>query len=90
MYVASLSGSDGFTWNCWTIPGQITPSRIEESTRSARPTVGSIQVRRNTLAKNRIAQMIAMNVRIAFAGSTAFWSVNVMPVIRPPESLVRL
>ena len=74
-YGPSLSGSEGWTWNCWTMPGQIAPSRMEESTSSARPTDGSIQLRRKTLAKNSTAQMIAMKVRIVLAGSTAFLSV---------------
>ena len=85
-----MSGSEGLTWNCCTMPGQITPSRIEESTSSTRPTEGSSQVRRKTLAKNSTAQISAMNVRIAFAGSTACWSVKPMPVKSPPLSLVRL
>ena len=70
-----MSGSEGWTWNCWTMPGQITPSRIAETTSSARPTDGSSQLRRKMLAKNSTAQMIAMKVRIVFAGSTAFLSV---------------
>ncbi len=37
--------------------------------------MGSIQVRRSTLAKNSSAQMIAMNIRMFFDGSTAFLSV---------------
>src|SRR5512145_1084388 len=75
MYGASLSGSDGETWNCCTTPGQSTPSRIAESTSSARPTDGSIQVRRKTLAKKSTAQISAMKVRISFDGSTALSSV---------------
>ena len=75
MYGASLSGSEGLTWNCCTMPGQITPSRIAESTSSARPTDGSSQVRRKTLAKNSTAQMTAMNIRMFLAGSTACSSV---------------
>ena len=68
MYGASLSGSEGLTWNCCTMPGQITPSRIADSTSSPRPTDGSIQVRRKTLAKNSTAQMIAMNIRMFLDG----------------------
>ena len=75
MYVASLSASEGRTWNCWTMPGQIRPSRIAESTSSASPIDGSSQVRRQTLRKNSTAQIRAIPIRIALAGSTAFSSV---------------
>ena len=75
MYGASLSASDGLTWNCWTMPGQISPSRIAESTSSASPIDGSSQVRRHTLRKNSTAQISAMPIRIALAGSTALSSV---------------
>ena len=74
MYGASLSASVGSTENCWTTPGQIIPIRIEDSTSIARPIADSSQVRRQTLTKNRIAQMTAMPVRMPRAGSTAFWS----------------
>ena len=86
----SLSGSDGLTWNCCTMPGQITPSRIEDSTSSASPTEGSNHVRRRMFAKNSTAQMMAMKVRMVFDGITAFLSVKPMPVNRPPPLLVRL
>ena len=75
MYGASLSASDGLTWNCWTMPGQISPRRIAERTSSASPMDGSSQVRRQTLRKNSTAQISAMPIRIALAGSTALSSV---------------
>ena len=85
-----MSGSDGLTWNCCTMPGQIAPSRIAESTSSASPTDGSIQVRRSTLAKNSSAQISAMNIKMFFDGSTACSSVKPMPVNSRPLSVVRL
>ena len=75
MYGASLSASDGLTWNCCTMPGQIRPSRIAETASSARPTDGSSQVRRQTLTKNSTAQITAMPSRMFLAGSTALSSV---------------
>ena len=75
MYGASLSGSVGSTWNCWTMPGQIMPSSTAVSASSASPTDGSIQVRRQTLRKNSTAQISAMPIRMSLAGSTAFSSV---------------
>ena len=40
MYGASLSGSFGLTWNCWTMPGKIIPSRIADSASIAMPIDG--------------------------------------------------
>ncbi len=75
MYGSSLSASDGLTWNCCTMPGQIRPSSTADSASSASPTDGSSQVRRQTLRKNRIAQITAMPIRMFLAGSTAWSSV---------------
>ena len=68
MYGASLSASVGLTWNCWTMPGQISPRRIAESTSSARPIEGSSQVRRQTLRKNSTAQISAMPMQDRLGG----------------------
>ena len=57
------------------MPGQIMPSSTADSASSATPTEGSIQVRRHTLRKNRIAQITAMPMRMFLAGSTALSSV---------------
>ena len=73
MYDASLSGSSGLTWNRCIRPGQTPPSSTAEIANSASPTPGSSQVRRTMLAKNSTAQITAMNIRMFFAGSTA-WS----------------
>ena len=71
MYDASLSGSSGLTWNRCIRPGHTPPSSTAEIANSASPTPGSSQVRRRMLAKNSNAQMIAMNIRMFFDGSTA-------------------
>ncbi len=89
MNSCSLSASDGLTWNCCTMPGQIRPSRIAETASSARPTDGSSQVRRQTLTKKRIAQITEIPSRMFLAGSTALWSVYVMPVISGPPWVTR-
>ncbi len=70
MYAASLSGSSGLTWKRCIRPGQTPPSSTAEMANRASPTPGSSQVRRKMLAKNSSAQMIAMNIRMFFAGST--------------------
>ena len=57
------------------MPGQISPSRIAESTSRASPIDGSSQVRRHTLRKNSTAQISAIPMRMALAGSTALSSV---------------
>ena len=75
MYGASLSGSVGRTWKACTMPGQIIPSRIADSTSSARPTDGRVQVRRQMFRKKSTAQMTAMPSRMFLAGSTAWSSV---------------
>ena len=51
------------------------PSSTADSASRAIPTEGSIQVRRHTLRKNRIAQITAMPMRMFLAGSTALSSV---------------
>jgi hypothetical protein len=55
--------------------GQIPPISSDESASSPRPSAGSSQERRTTLAKKSNAQMIAMTMRMFFDGILALSSV---------------
>ena len=56
--------------------------RTEEITSKAEPAAGNSHERRTMFAKNSSEQTTAMAARIAFAGSKAFTSANLSPVIR--------
>lgn len=72
----SLSAAFGRTENCSTTRGYTAPTRIDESTSSAVASAGGMRRSRNTIAaKKAIAQMIAMDIRMSFAGRTAWMSV---------------
>ena len=62
---------------------------IADSAKSATPTEGSSQVRRQMLARNSSAHTMAMPARISLAGSTALSSVYPMPVKIEPELVTR-
>ncbi len=90
MYVLSLSAALGLTENCSTIIGQTAPTSTDERTSRATAIAGIRRSRVKIAAKKAKAQMIAMDINISFAGSTAMMSVYPGPVnvgsLRPLES----
>ena len=56
--------------------------RTDETTSKAVPAAGNSHERRTIFAKKRSEQTTAIADRIAFAGSKAFTSANLSPVMR--------